>query len=218
MEMLSENRPSSERQIDPRRLALVAVHWQKDLLLHEGAFGPIFAAEVERQGLLARMNTLLQAVRSAGGTVIYANVAYNPGHPEMICNSGLWSTVLKTNSFVRGTKGVEVVTELTPQPGDFVQEHSRISAFYGNDLELVLRKKDISTVAVAGVATNVAVDHTVRDALQLGFDTIVVEDCCCSSNLDFHEAALKTLRVLATSVTVAEKLVARFAGVKAAAQ
>lgn len=211
MEQLFRNRPTPERALDAKRLAVLAVHWQNDLVQAQGAFGSIFAQEVERQQLLPRMARLLQGVREAGGTVIYVNVAFNPGYADVICNSGLWTTAVKTNAFLRGTSGVNVVEPLAPQPGDFVLEHSRISAFYGNDIELILRKKGIETVAITGVATNVAVDHTARDALQLGFNTIVVEDCCCSSSVDFHEAAMKTLRVLATSVTSAQDILDRLA-------
>jgi nicotinamidase-related amidase len=209
MELILNNRLTPEGLIDGRKLALLAVHWQNDLLKPEGAFGPIFAEEAKRQQLVPRMARVMQAVRAAGGTVIFVNVAFNPGFPEVICNSALFRTAIKTNAFVRGSDGVRVADELAPLPGDFQVEHSRISAFYGNDIELILRRRGIEIVAVTGVATNVAVDHTVRDALQLGYDTILLEDCCCSSDVAFHEAALRTLRVLATWVTDAEEFLKR---------
>jgi nicotinamidase-related amidase len=211
MEMIISNRVAPQGRIDASKVAVLAVHWQNDLVLPQGAFGPIFAQEIERQQLIPRTARVLDAVRAAGGTVIYVNVAFTPGFGDVIANSGLFRTAIKTNGFVRGTPGVRVVDELAPKPGDFQVEHSRISAFYGNDIELVLRKRGIEAVVVTGVATNVAVDHTVRDALELGFDTILLEDCCCSSNTQYHDAALLTLRVLATWVTKAEEFLARLA-------
>ena len=66
--------------------------------------------------------------------------------------------------------------------------------------------RGISTLIVTGIATNVAVDHTIRDAVQIGYNVILPEDCCCSSSPAHHEAALLTLRVLATEVTDTETL------------
>ena len=209
MDLFLENRLSTDGRLDPQRLAVLALHWQNDLMLPEGPFGPMFAAEVARQGLVPRMAGVLDAVRSAGGTVIYVNVAHNPGAREVIQNSPLFRASSKLGVCIRGTRGVEVLDELRPQPSDFRVEHSRISAFFATDLDLTLRARSIHTVAIAGVATNVAVDHSVRDALQLGYDTILLEDCCCSSKPEFHEAALKTLRLLATWVAPADEFLAR---------
>jgi nicotinamidase-related amidase len=112
-------------------------------------------------------------------------------------------------AFVRGSYGAEVIDALKPQPLDFQIDHPRISAFFGNGLDLLLRARQIQTVVVAGTATNVAIDSSVRDALQLGYETILLEDCCCSSDPSFHEAAMKTLRILATWVATTEDFLAR---------
>lgn len=211
MEIISENMLTPSGRIDASKLAVLAIHWQNDLVRPEGAFGPIFAEQVSALKLLQRTGRVLNAVRAAGGTVIYVNVCFHPGFPDVICNSALFRTAVSRNAFVRGSAGARVVDELAPQAADFVVEHSRISAFHGNEIELILRKKGIEAIAVTGVATNVAVDHSVRDALQLGYDTILLEDCCCSSNADFHEAALKTLRVLSSWVTVSDTFLERLA-------
>jgi nicotinamidase-related amidase len=79
-------------------------------------------------------------------------------------------------------------------------DHSRSSAFFGSDLLTILIGPGIDTVALSGIATNVAVDHTARDAMQLGFRTLLIEDCCFSSDPEHHKAALVTLRVLCSGV------------------
>jgi biuret amidohydrolase len=62
-------------------------------------------------------------------------------------------------------------------------------------------------VALSGIATNVAVDHSARDAMQYGFNTIFLEDCCFSSEAEHHQAALVTMRVLCTGVIAADEFV-----------
>ncbi len=93
---------------------------------------------------------------------------------------------------MEGTHGAAVIDELAPHAEDFQVTHPRISGFFGTNLDPVLRARGIHTVVVTGCATNVAVDSTVRDALQLGYEPILLENCCCSSAPEFHEAALKT--------------------------
>jgi len=208
MELFLQNKLNSNGKLDASSLAVLALHWQNDLVLPDGKFG-FFAKEIERNGLVPRMAKVLDAVRAAGGTVIYVNVARSADSREVIKNSPLFAASAKVAAFVRGSYGAEVIDALKPQPLDFQIDHPRISAFFGNGLDLLLRARKIQTVVVAGTATNVAIDSSVRDALQLGYETILLEDCCCSSDSSFHEAAMKTLRILATWVATTEDFLAR---------
>lgn len=204
MKIIFDNRATAFELPQPSSCAVLAIHFQNDVLSPRGAFGPAFATRASELGLVSRVEKLLNAARTVGMTVVYANVTYTPGHPEVIRNSALFVTAAERNAFVRGTTGAEVVDELTPQPSDFIIEHSRISCFWGTDLETILRARGITHLLVTGIATNVAVDHTVRDAVQMGFKTVLVEDCCCSSSSEFHEASLMTLNALSTHVVRAE--------------
>ena len=208
MELFLQNKLNSDGKLDARGLAVIALHWQNDLVLPTGKFG-FFAKEIERNNLVPRMDRVLKAVRAAGGTVIYVNVARSADSREVIKNSPLFAASAMVAAFVRGTPGVQVIDALKPEPEDFEIEHPRISGFFGTGLDLLLRARGIHTVAVAGTATNVAVDTTVRDSLQLGYETILIEDCCCSSDPSFHEAAMKTLRVLSSWVATTEEFLAR---------
>jgi nicotinamidase-related amidase len=208
MDLFIQNRLMPEGRIDARGVAVLALHWQRDLVLPDGKFG-FFAKEIARLGLVPKMARLLQAVRAAGGTVIYLNVGHREDSREVVKNSPLFLSSSKVHAFVHGTPGIEVIDELRPEKEDFQVEHPRISGFFATQLDMILRAREIHTVAVAGTATNVAVDMTVRDALQLGYNTILLEDCCCSSDPQFHEAAMTTLRILATWVASAEEFVAR---------
>lgn len=186
-----------------KRTAVLAVHWQVDAVKPEGILGPVFGEMVAETGVIDRTVNVLAAARAAGMAVIYVNVCYWPGHVDLIRNNALYNAVAEKGGFVRGSKGAAIIPEMMPLPGDYVIEHSRTSCFYGTDLVNLLKSRDIETVVVTGIATNVAVDHTVRDAAQLGYNVILLEDCCCSSTPAHHDAALMTLRVLATEVTQA---------------
>ena len=94
--------------------------------------------------------------------------------------------------------------ELTPQAGDVVITHQRISGFAGTQLNVLLRSRGVDTVLVAGVATNLSVEGTARDASNLGFRTLVVSDACAAASEAAHEASIETLALLGEVVTLEE--------------
>jgi len=69
-----------------------------------------------------------------------------------------------------------------PLPGEIVVEKDVNSGFIGTDLEIQLRRANISRLAIVGFFTNFCVETTTRMAGNLGFDTYLVEDCCSTSN------------------------------------
>jgi nicotinamidase-related amidase len=200
MKVFLDHRLSGLERMDPDNTAILAIHWQVDVIEPQGAMG-IFHEAVKRLGVVENTAAVIAAGRKVGMPIVYVNVCYQPGYPELVRNNGLFNTVPKMGCLVRGTPGAMVVARLAPQPGDYVIEHTRISSFYGTELDVILRSLQIRTVICTGIATNVAVDHTIRDAVQYGYDAILLEDCCHSSTAEYHEAGLKTLQVLATQVT-----------------
>ncbi len=69
-----------------------------------------------------------------------------------------------------------------PRMNDFVIEKDVNSGFIGTDLEIQLRRANISRLVIAGFFTNFCVETTTRMAGNLGFDTYLVDDCCSTCN------------------------------------
>ena len=67
-------------------------------------------------------------------------------------------------------------------------------AFYQTDLELMLKNREIDTLFVCGVTTEVCVNTTVREANDRGFRCIVISDCCASYFPEFHAAGLAMIK------------------------
>lgn len=70
--------------------------------------------------------------------------------------------------------------ELAPQPGDRTLVKPRFSAFFGTGLDLALRRMGARTVALAGTTTPNCIRATCYDALSLGYNVAVIEDCTSS--------------------------------------
>jgi nicotinamidase-related amidase len=67
-------------------------------------------------------------------------------------------------------------------------------------LEGRLGELAIERVNVMGMATQFSVEHTVRDAADMGYRVRLLADCCASGDLEAHRASLRTLSMLADVV------------------
>jgi ureidoacrylate peracid hydrolase len=104
-----------------------------------------------------------------------------------------------------GSWGAEIVDGLDPRADELVLDRVRMIAFHGTSLDTVLRNLGVTAVIVVGVWTNMAVEHTVRDAADFGYSVTVVSDATSSINADWQRASLNyALTNIATVKTTEE--------------
>ncbi|PQP25107.1 cysteine hydrolase family protein [Rhodococcus opacus] len=182
--------------LDPTRTALVNVHWQRDIVTPDGAFAPFFAESVRRHGVIGTTRGLVETFRQAGALVIWARAAFQPGYPELILNTGLNHAIADLGALIDGSPGAQIIPELAPGDGEPAVGHPGTSAFPNTALDAILRRRQIDTVLFTGVATNVTVEGTARDAVNLGYNVILVSDACAAATDESHEATLATFSLL----------------------
>ncbi len=192
--------------LSPSTTAVIAVHMQKDIVTAEGAFGGFFAAQADKVGVVGVTGALLDAARSAGATVIYTRVAWQPGFADLVANSPILGIVSQSGCLVEGSEKAQILPELTPRDGDLVLTHQRVGGFSASQLDVLLRSRGIDTILFAGVATNFSVEGTARQASDLGYRTVIVSDACSAADDATHEASLASLGLLAEIVTSAEAI------------
>ncbi|MFF4801086.1 cysteine hydrolase [Streptomyces sp. NPDC001351] len=196
-------------EFDTARTAVINTHWQYDIVAPEGAFGPFFAEGVQRHGVIAKNELLTQAARAAGGSVIHVRTAFRPDYADLIVNCPLLGLVEERKALVDGTRGAELIEELSPEPGELIITHTRLTGFHGTELDGILRGKGIDTVVFSGVATDHVVQGTAREAVNHGYRTLIVSDACSAANDEAHQAALDTFTLLGEIVTT-DDVVAAF--------
>ena len=86
--------------------------------------------------------------------------------------------------------------ELGIRPDDYRVQKRRYSAFYGTDLEILLRGLGVQTLILTGGLTDVCVHYTFADAHQGDYFCRVIEDCVAGSSLAAHEASLAAMEYL----------------------
>ena len=79
---------------------------------------------------------------------------------------------------------------------DYLIRKRRYSAFFGTDLEILLRGLKADTLLLCGGLTDVCVHYTFVDAHQSDYYCRVIEDCVAGSSKEAHEAALRAMEYL----------------------
>ena len=88
--------------------------------------------------------------------------------------------------------------EMGYQPRDYIVPKRRYSAFFGTDLEILLRGLKTETLVLCGGLTDVCVHYTFVDAHQSDYFCRVAKDCVAGSSLEAHGASLKAMEYLQT--------------------
>jgi nicotinamidase-related amidase len=191
---------TDELDIAPKSTAIIAIDFQHDIVGADGAFAPLFHAEVKRAGIIASAARLLGDARAAGVKIVYSTATFQPGYPELVPNIPVLSRVVELQCLVDGTAGAAIVEAVAPHDNDIVLAHPRVSCFHGTQLDVMLRAAGIDTVVLTGIATNLAVESTARAAADLGYRTLVVSDACSTTSESAHNASLESLMMLAEIV------------------
>lgn len=95
---------------------------------------------------------------------------------------------------IAGTKGAAIPDEIAPQPGDISITKQRFSAFFGTDLDIVLRGLGAKNVYLTGTQYPNCVRSTAVDSMGLDYNTTVVTDCCSAASPEVAQANIYDLR------------------------
>jgi nicotinamidase-related amidase len=83
----------------------------------------------------------------------------------------------------------DLVPELGAADTDIRITKHQPSAFYGTDLEIQLRRRNITTIVLCGISTNFGVESTARTAFEMGFNVVFVEDAMAGRDAEMHTMA-----------------------------
>ncbi|MEZ5741104.1 MAG: isochorismatase family cysteine hydrolase [Burkholderiaceae bacterium] len=192
------------------RIAYLAMHYQNENCHPDGKipYGLEQDALVWREQVLAAARQLAAGLRAHQVPILHVRLATQPGQDDVICNAPIFSVFKERGAWPTGSWGADFVEGLGAQPGDFDITHGRNSAFYGSRLEEHMARLRPDWLIVSGVSTAYAVETTVRDAADIGYQVVVAHDACATFRRDFHEASLRAMSLLARVASVGEILAA----------
>jgi nicotinamidase-related amidase len=184
--------------------AVLVIDMQNDTVHADGAYASFGAAEhAAAQNVVANVGTLLDAARASGTPVFYSRIVVYPVAGLGGDNAPIFQ-MLAPDTFKVDSWGAAIVDELTPKAGDIVLDRTRMSVFNGTEINTLLRNLGVTDLIVVGAWTNMAVEHTIRDAADHGFTVTIVEDATSSLSAEWQHAAVSfALTNIATNVDTA---------------
>jgi nicotinamidase-related amidase len=163
---------------------------QNDTVHAQGAYASFGAAEhAASQNVIANVAALLDTARASGTPVFHSRIVVYP-QPGIGGDNAPIFTMLAPDTFKLGSWGAQIVDELTPQGDEIVLDRTRMSVFNGTAIDNMLRNLGIHKLLVVGAWTNMAVEHTIRDAADHGYEVTIVEDATSSLSAEWQHAAL----------------------------
>ncbi|WP_130812087.1 cysteine hydrolase family protein [Olsenella sp. Marseille-P4559] len=171
-----------------------------DVLVTDDA-DAIYATSPEEEALVTNATALTQAARRANMPVIFLCDQHIPGIDRELA---LWG-----EHGIKGKAHPHPALEAGSGPLDFVIPKRRYSGFFQTDLDLTLRELGVRTVIAVGEDTGICVLHTLADAWNLGYDSIVVSDATRTFLVGTQEGALEHMtRCFGTRVETTSQAVA----------
>ncbi len=187
-----------------RRAVLLVVDMQRDFLDPRG-YAARAGLDISRlQAAILPVGTLLDAARAAGVMIVHTRQGHGPDladcPPYKLARSRKAGAEIGSNGplgrlLIRGEAGHDFVDELQPIAGETILDRPGYSAFARTDLAQRLRAREIDTLLLCGITTEVCVSSTLRDAIDRGYRCITVGDACASGFADLHEAALRMISI-----------------------
>lgn len=207
-------------QIDLKRTTIMIIDVQNAFVRKGGFFDLLGRDITKNQKILDPLKKVTVAGRAKGVKVIYVAHRYSPDfHDAGSSNSPNWykdadfylpreNPKWRDKFLIRGTWGAEIVEEVKPEQGDIVIEKQRYSSFPGTNLDTILRSYDIKFIAFAGIATNVCVESTLRDAYFLEYFPILISDATAAAGPPFMQEATEfTVKMCFGWVTTSESII-----------
>lgn len=179
--------------------ALVVIDLQNDFLDPKGAYARGGDSNPPALLLPDRVATVAHALKAAGGLVAASQFTLWPdasGEPMVSPHLKALRPYLRKGDFAPGSWGQANVDALAGLV-DVVVSKVAYSAFFNTQLDWVLRRAGIDTVAVCGIVTNGGVASTVRDAHMRDYRTLVLADGCAAFGEERHQTSLADMRNVA---------------------
>ncbi len=190
-------------KLDPKTTAVILVDMINAVAKGDG---PPYNPPANRQAVTNNFARLVSHCRETGTPLIYITThrrADNADAPKTVSDIGGGG-----GAMLAGTPAVEVVDELAPEPGDYIVVKPRFSAFYGTNMDGILKALGTETILVGGISTQRSVEGTARDAKNRDLQCVVVSDCCTAGEEDVHEMTIKHVLPLLVRVRTTDEVIA----------
>jgi nicotinamidase-related amidase len=159
--------------------ALLVLDMINELVHPDGHYSHVCQDQVAGRGVIERTATAIDRARAARIPVIHVVLGYGSHYQDWPARSSLFGPPDPEHRFTLGGWGTRIHERLVPEPGEDIVTKQRISPFYATNL--------------AGVATDLVVLATAREAHDRDFDVEVLEDATATGDEELQQSAVLLL-------------------------
>ena len=177
--------------LNPQHTALII--WDVQKMLVDNVYN--------KDEFLSKINELLAAARSKNMRVFFTKITPLPPDFESPARK-YSSSKMKFNMSQLPKEAFDLA--IKPEDREIVLNKNTASIFIGTNFELMMRNARLETIIIAGIATEIGVESTARDASNRGFYVVVDSDASSSGDRAAHERSLANMKKLFDVLTTDE--------------
>ena len=189
----------AELKLDKGKTALLMADFHTDSM----GENPI----VRERQTFERAKEVLDAARDAGIFVAYIVVNFRPGFPEISDLNKTFSARKASGQSPAPDPLALIHPTVTPRQDEPVVVKHRVSAFFGTDLDVILRSQGVDTLLLMGHATSGVILSTVRYAADADYQLVVIEDGCADRDPEVHALLMEKIFPRQATVTSSKEAV-----------
>jgi nicotinamidase-related amidase len=144
--------------------------------------GKLFVKDTRKT--IEPIRTLISRARNSRATIVYIQDWHRPDDPEF----SIWGA-----HAIQESRGVDIIPEISPAPGDFIIRKRTYDPFFATDLDLLLRQKRVEHLVITGTVANICVLHAAGSASLRGYDVVVPIDTISALNPFDFQVALRQI-------------------------
>ena len=208
--------PRETVEIDLATTALFVTDPQNDFLSEKSPIWDVIGPTVTKNQVVEKEKKLKALAKEIGIPVFYSTHMYTPkDFEDWKSLNGIDKIMFENKMFLEGTWGHDYHPELKPDSNTVVMNpHKGLSNFWTGDAVIQLRQYGIETIILYGMSANMCIESHARDAIENGFDLIIVADATAAAGEAAYEAALTNFEFLAHEVVTTEQIIKRLKSAK----
>jgi nicotinamidase-related amidase len=208
--------PKETVKLDLATTAMFVTDPQNDFLSEKSPAWGLVGPTVIKNKVVEKEKTLKALAKKIGVPVFYSTHMYTPqDFANWKSLNGIDKIMFDIKMFEQGTWGHDYHPELKPDSNTIVMNpHKGLSNFWTGDAALQLRQYGIETIILYGMSANLCIESHARDAIENGFDVIIVADATAAAGDAAYEAALTNFEFLAHEVVTTDQIVKRLKAAK----